>query len=106
MTKLAISITLESDNLTWLRGRVGATGVRSVSELLDRIVTQARQLGETGPSRSVVGTIDIAAGDAGLDGADEVVRDLFARSLAQPIMLSERAPQYGRSRAGRKKSRG
>jgi hypothetical protein len=35
MTKQAISVTLEADNLMWLKGRASATGVRSVSELLD-----------------------------------------------------------------------
>ena len=43
MPKHAISVTLESANLTWLKGQAGATGVRSVSELLDRMVTQARE---------------------------------------------------------------
>jgi len=45
MAKQPISVTLEADNLMWLKGRVGATGLRSVSELLDRLVTQARSSG-------------------------------------------------------------
>jgi len=51
MSKRAISVTLAADNITWLRGRVGASGLRSVSELLDRIVTDARQRGDHTPSR-------------------------------------------------------
>ena len=58
MAKQAISVTLEADNLTWLKGRAGAAGLRSVSELLDQLVTAARASGRVGPSRSVVGTID------------------------------------------------
>ena len=60
MAKQAISVTLEADNLTWLKGRAGAAGLRSVSELLDQLVTRGAAVGPTsGPSRSVVGTIDI-----------------------------------------------
>jgi len=72
---------------------VGATGAWSVSELLDQLVTSARQTGVAGPSRSVVGTIDLSPGDPDLEGADEAVRELFARSLAQPIVLRERSPE-------------
>ena len=63
MAKQAISVTLEADNLTWLKGRAGAAGLRSVSELLDQLVTAARASGRVGPSRSVVGTIDLDASD-------------------------------------------
>ena len=56
-TKRAISVTLDADNITWLKGRAGATGVRSVSELLDQIVRAARKLGGGGPSTSVIGTV-------------------------------------------------
>lgn len=106
MTKLAISVTLESENLTWLRARVGATGARSVSELLDQLVTSARQTGDAGPSRSVVGTIDLSPGDPDLEGADEAVWELFARSLAQPIVLREQSPEYGATRPRKKGRRG
>src|SRR5205814_1071073 len=50
MAKQAISVTLDSDNLTWLKGRAGAAGLRSVSELLDQIVTAAREGGRIGPA--------------------------------------------------------
>jgi hypothetical protein len=63
MAKQAISVTLEADNLTWLKGRAGAAGLRSVSELLDRLVTAARASGRVGPARSVVGTNDLDASD-------------------------------------------
>jgi len=103
-TKQAISVTLDADNLTWLKGRAGAAGVRSVSELLDRLVTAARASGEGGPSRSVVGTIDVDASDPFLEGADEVVRAMFETSLGRPLMVKE-APVDCRT-SGRRKRRG
>ena len=77
MTKQAISVTLEADNLTWLRGRAGAAGLRSVSQLLDQLVSDARKAGRVGPARSVIGTVEIPASDPMLDGADAAARTLF-----------------------------
>ena len=94
MSKQAISVTLETDNLTWLKGRAGAAGLRSVSELLDQLVTAARASGRIGPSRSVVGTIDVDASDAWLEGADAAVSDIFDRSLRRPLMVKEKPPAY------------
>jgi hypothetical protein len=95
MAKQAISVTLDSDNLTWLKGRAGAAGLRSVSELLDQLVTAARQGGKVGHSRSVVGTIDIDDADPLLDGADAAVRSLYDTSLRRPMMVKETSPEYG-----------
>ena len=106
MSKQAISVTLDADNLVWLKGRAGATGARSVSDLLDRLVTAARQSGDTGPSRSVVGTIDIDPRDPLLDRADETVRYVFESSLGRPLMVKESTPTYSASRRGAKKRRG
>jgi hypothetical protein len=89
MAKHAISVTLDADNLVWLRGRAAQTGVRSVSELLDQLVTAARERRE-GPARSVVGTIDIVASDAALEGADAAVRHLFQASLLRPAIVRGR----------------
>ena len=105
MSKQAISVTLEVDNVTWLKGRAGAKGLRSVSELLDRLVTAARQSGDVGPSRSVVGTIDIDSSDPLLERADEAVRHVFESSLGRPLLVKETSPEYGQAR-GRKKRRG
>lgn len=77
MAKQPISVTLDSDNLTWLKGRVSAAGVRSVSELLDQIVTATRNGGSDRLTRSVVGTIDIDSSDPLLKSADHAVRALF-----------------------------
>ena len=106
MGKQAISVTLNTDNLVWLKGRAGATGVRSVSELLDRLVTAARQSGDTGPSRSVVGTIDIDPGDPLLERADAAVRYVFESSLGRPLIVKEPTPKYGDGRRGARKRGG
>jgi hypothetical protein len=106
MSKQAISVTLDADNVTWLKGRAGATGVRSVSELLDRLITAARHTGDVGPSRSVVGTIDIDATDPMLERADKAVRYAFESSLSRPFIARERSPEYGVSPVRRKKRRG
>jgi len=101
MAKRPISVTLDADNLTWLKARAGASGLRSVSELLDRIVSAARAAGGVGPSRSVVGTIDIDASDPLLEGADAAVRDAFERSLGRLLVVKEDCPEYkvrGRSK--------
>ena len=103
MGKQAISVTLDADNLMWLKGRAGAAGIRSVSELLDRIVSAARTSGQVGPSRSVVGTIDLDAADPWLERADEAVRGMFDASLGRPLVVKEMSPAYGTTR--RKKAR-
>jgi hypothetical protein len=105
MSKQAISVTLDADNVTWLKGRAGAKGLRSVSELLDRLVTAARQSGDVGPSRSVVGTIDIDPSDPMLERAEEAVRYVFESSLGRPLMVKETSSEYGKAR-GRKRRRG
>ena len=105
MAKQAISVTLDTDNIIWLKARTGAAGVRSVSELLDRLVTEARQSKRVGPSRSVVGTIDIDASDPLLTKADATVRGLFETSVGRPILLHEGRARY-RVRTKAKKRRG
>ena len=45
MSRKAISITLEEENLLWLRGQARAGGRRSVSQLVDRLVSDARAAG-------------------------------------------------------------
>jgi hypothetical protein len=102
MSKRAISVTLHSDNLTWLKARAGAIGARSVSNLLDQLVTEARRASPGGAIRSVVGTIDIDASDPLLEGADDVLRTLFDSSLKRPTLEKEARVQY----TGAKKRRG
>jgi hypothetical protein len=108
--KQALSVTLGADNVTWLKGRAGAGGVRSVSELLDQLVTAARQSGRVVPARSVVGTIDIDSSDPLLEGADAAVRSMYEGSLGRPLMVREAPSRYSvpspRRRRPAKKSRG
>lgn len=94
MTKQAISVTLNTDNLTWLKARAGAIGARSVSDLLDQIVAHARRAAPGGAVRSVVGTIDIDGSDPLLEGADDVLRTLFDVSLKRPTLVKEARAKY------------
>ena len=97
MGKKAITVTLEADNLTWLRGRARAA-TPSVSETLDRLIASVRKSGGAGEKRSVVGTISIAPGDPALVSADLAVRALFARSLRRGPRPP--APNAGRRHPG------
>ena len=103
MPRRPISITLDTDNLTWLKGRASAGGLRSVSELLNQLVTAARQAGRIGPSRSVVGTIDIDAADPLLEGADAAVRALFDASLGRPLVREGRAGSRVRAKVNKRR---
>jgi len=75
--KQPISVTLSADNVTWLKSRVAAIGRRSVSELLDQLISDARQAGHSGSARSIVGTVDIDPSDPLLESADNAVQALF-----------------------------
>ena len=99
MPKLPLSVTLEQDNLLWLRGRVAAGKRKSLSEALDEILTAARVGGQVANARSVVGTVDIAADDPGLERADEHVRAQFAASIARPALVREGRTQFGRAKS-------
>ena len=94
MSKRAISVTLHSDNLAWLKARAGAVGARSVSDLLDQLVAEARRATPGGSVRSVVGTIDIDASDPLLNGADDVLRMLVDASLKRPTLVKESRARY------------
>lgn len=93
----AISVTLSEDNLLWLRGQAVRSARGSVSELLDRLVAEARSGGRTDPSavRSVVGTVDLPDDDPDLSGADGYIRTMFAASTREPMVVRER-PYAGR----------
>jgi hypothetical protein len=102
MPKKALSVTLETDNIMWLKGRASAARLRSVSELLDRLVSDARASGH-GPVRSVIGTVDIDSSDPGLETADEAVRHVFDASLNRPLAVQESSTSYGHRRRSPKK---
>jgi hypothetical protein len=98
----AVSVTLDTDNLLWLRAQAAATSRGSLSDVLDRIVSQVRQGGraEPGSVRSVVGSIDLSDDDPNLDKADGYIRDLFAASARRPMLVRER-PARPRKRPAR-----
>ena len=104
MPKQPLSVTVDRDNLVWLRG-VAARGKRkSLSDALDDILTRARLGGAVpGESRSVTGTLDIASGDPDLSNADEYIATVFAASLAKPLVVREPSPKYGASRRTRRR---
>src|SRR5438876_12239873 len=95
MAKKAISITLDTDNLTWLKGRAVAERMRSISELIDRLIGEARSAGR-GPIKSVVGTIDIDPSDPLLERTGEVIRAEFERSLSRPLFIEGRLSRASR----------
>lgn len=90
----ALSVTLTADNLLWLRGLAGRTPRGSVSEVLDRLVTEARAAGRTDPAsvRSVKGTVDLPEDDPDLVAADAFIRSSFAASVTGPMLLRETPP--------------
>jgi len=97
----AISITLSQDNLLWLRGQAARSARGSVSEVLDRMVGEARSGGRTDPAavRSVVGTVDLPDDDPDLVEADAYIRSTFAASARKPMLVRERS---ARGRASKK----
>jgi hypothetical protein len=94
----AVSVTISEDNLLWLRGQAGRSPKGSVSEVLDRIVAEARASGRTDPAavRSIVATIDLPDDDPELAGADGYIRSIFAGSSSRPMVARER-PTTGRT---------
>ena len=90
----AVSVTIEEDNLLWLKAQASATSRGSVSDVLNRLVRDARLEGRTDAVRSVVGTVDLAEGN--LDRADAYVRSLFDRSLSRPMLVKETPPRPSR----------
>ena len=96
MPKSPLSVTLDDANLLWLKGRTAGRKQRSLSAALDEVLTQARTGGHGGDAaRSVVGTIDIASYDSGLDDADAAVQAMFDESLEQPFLVRGTTPPYG-----------
>lgn len=113
MPKAPVSVTLDADNLHWLRGRMARRKRRSLSDALDEIVTAAR-VGASSlePSRSVIGSVVIPATDPDLSGADAYVRTQFAASIDRPLIVHESKATFGSARrtgaqaASRKPRRG
>ncbi len=96
MPKRAISLTLDEANLLWLRAQATQAKSRSLSDTLDRLITQARTAGLGAPRvvHSVAGTIDLDARDDRLDAVRGSVRALFDESLARPLLVMEASPAF------------
>ena len=106
MAKNAISVTLDADNVLWLKGQAASGRTRGVSDTLNRIVTVARTGGhvEAGAARSVAGTIEAHPDDPNLDHADAYIYGLFDASMKRPVVARETSPPYGPpGKAGRKR---
>ena len=104
MSKKPVSLTLDATNLLWLKGQT--QGRANLSAAVDALIAEARsgRLGPPAPVRSVVGTIDIAADDPGLERSDAVIRDLFAASLARPFAVrAPHAPKGARTNRQRRR---
>lgn len=100
MPKKPISVTLDAQNLLWLRGQTIGGKHRSVSEALDDVVTEARLGGRLADRRSVAGTIDIAGADPELLAADTAITALYHTSLTRPMLARESAPASVRGKKG------
>lgn len=92
----AVSVTLAVDNVLWLRAQAAATSKGSLSEVLDRLVTDARQAGRTATAaiRSVVGTIDLPDDDPALLQADAFIRSQFEKSIRRPMLAKGSSAPY------------
>ena len=103
MGKKALSVTLDSDNVLWLKGRAKLAG-GNVSETLDRVITQART-GTRHPGRlpSVVGMVDLSS-DPDLKAADAAVREMWGRSAGQFVLHED--PPRPKALPRRKRKRG
>jgi hypothetical protein len=99
----AVSVTLHTDNLLWLRAQAAATSRGSLSEVLDALVSEARAGGrhDEKTMRSVVGTIDLPDDDPSLDGADAFIRAQFDRAVKRPMLVKEPTPKHAASRKRR-----
>jgi hypothetical protein len=100
--KRAVSVTIGEDNLLWLKGQAGASASGSVSEVIDRLISEARAGGRADAAsvRTVVGSIDLPRDDEDLSAADAYVRTVFDRSLARPMAVRERPPARKTKRRG------
>ncbi len=94
MPKKGVSVTLHDDNLLWLKGRTIASKGRSLSDTLDSLVTAARTGGDPIAVRSVVGTLDIAEDDPGLEKADAYIGTLVDDSVRRPVLVRDATRPY------------
>ena len=104
MAKQAISVTLEADNLTWLKGRAGAAG-RAQRQRAARSARDARRARRDRSVRRVRSSARSTwtPSDPWLEGADEAVRD-DVRGVARAAADGEGDVAGVRHRRGKKQS--
>ena len=92
MPKKALSVTLDTANVVWLKGRARLAG-GNLSDALDKLVTHARtgRGPVLGTNSSVVGLVDLSD-DPKLTKADAAVREGFAEYLARQFTVHEDPP--------------
>jgi hypothetical protein len=77
MAKKAVSVTLDENNVLWLKGRARLSSGGTLSQTLDQLITQART-GRVLPGRppSVVGLVDLSD-DPDLSKAEATVKQFW-----------------------------
>lgn len=95
--KRPLSVTLSAENLLWLKGQAAVRRKRSVSEVVDALVTKARTDGK-GVVVSVAGTIDLPQEDD-FEWAGAYVQGLFETSLQRAMLVREHPPKKRGPRA-------
>jgi hypothetical protein len=100
-----VSVTLDTENLLWLKAQAIASDEGNVSRVLDRIVREAREAGRTGllAGRSVKGTIGPLPEDDALTRAAAEVGAMFAESLGRSMGVVERPAEAPRRRTKRRR---
>ena len=96
MPKRAVSVTLDVDNLTWLRAQGGAG--RNVSRIVNELVSEARAVGRRfgAATRSVAGTVDLRNYDPA--AANREIRALVNGTLRDHLPAPRRAARSGARR--------
>ena len=103
MAKKALSVTIDPQNVLWLKGRARIAG-STLSETLDKVITQARTgRNVLGRPPSVVGMVDLSD-DPDLSKADMAIRQMFEESHARFLEFRDEPPRVKGPR--KKKPRG
>ena len=96
MPRRPLSVTLDSDNLLWLRAQAGP--YRSISRIVDGLVGEARASGRhrAQTARSVVGTVNLSGFDP--VATDREIRSLFDGTSGGAAAVHETHARYVRQR--------
>ena len=96
-----ISITIDVENLLWLKGQALASVRGTVSGVIDQMITEARHgRARPGTIRSVKGSVRIPGDDPELKHARDDMRALFEASLSRSLT----GPAASRAARGRRRA--